>query len=608
MNISEKVYLSFNIKNCKANEIYQIKVQSNCPSLEMENSFETEKLSCDDEGMDLYFKKTLILNYRFDFKQRIQITVRREVYQGHSNNYILKEDQRNTTLSSLVTSPNSIYERHLKEDENHNILSIELNGSLDNKKNSLFNKFKDGLILSCYFLMDFSEGLNKQNIKVSKNNYLDIIYSIINIISYYTKDKYFIYGFGASLKEQKNSGSIDKNIFNINTNENEKVYSKNINNKINYFPYNNIIPKKKVVFSKILREITNDIFKIHNDKYYNILFMFARELTEDNNIQETKNFLDEMEKLPISIIVICEGQNDFSKMNEFKDYSNKFKFIEYKNINKENKEKIARWSLGEIGKQIIDYYKSVNFENISESINSFAKSVVNYRSLMISESQNNEDEEENEEKIIAKFYNFQKIHEEYKKKKNIENKDNEIGNNDSVINLNNQSNQIYQNNQINPNIQNFQNNSIGHNNQNNPNFQINQNNQNNHNNQNNQNIQNNQNNQNNQINRNFQNFQNNQNFQNIQNNEKHKLRTSDRSIQYYNKYNDNNPYLNGKNMNEEYKYLTPEYNTSVNNTNIINPYNSMPGIIDRANTNYQMNGQNENNAHKKSEDDFHLLK
>ena len=450
MDISEKVFLTFSIKKCKKNDLYQIKIKSDSPTLEIDNSFETEKLKCQEEGMDLQFRKILALNYRFNIMQKIQIIIKREVYQDQNKHYILNEDQRYTNLSSLVTSPNSVYERPLEKNKNHNILSIELNGNPDNKKNSLFNFFKEGLKLSCFFSMDFSQGLNKQSIKDSKENYKSIIKSIIKIILYYSKGNYFIYGYGATLKDQINSNSINQNIFNINTNENEKVTHENIFNKINKFPYNNIIPKKKVVFSNMLKEITNKIFKIYNDnKYYNLLFIFARELIEDNNIQETKNILDEMEKLPISIVVICEGQNDFSKMNEIKNYSNKFKFIECKDIFNKNTEKGVERSLEEIGKQIIDYYKSVDFKNISKRISSFAESYAFYKSIILSQKeyeeenkehveQNKEDKEENKEKIISKFYNFQKIHEEYKKKKNN-------GNNETKINVH----EINQNNGIN---------------------------------------------------------------------------------------------------------------------------------------------------------------
>ena len=518
MNISEKVYLTFSIKKCKKNASYQIKIKS-YNTLEKETSFETEKLDCQEEGMELEFKKIHVLNYRFNIKQKMQIIMRREVYQDQSKNYNLKEEQRNIVLSSLVISPNSVYERVFEKNENHDILSIRVNGNPDNKNNSLLNYFKEGFKLSCFFSIDFSQGLNKQSIKDSKKNYLGIIKSIINIILIYTQNNFFIYGYGASLKDKKKSNSINNNIFNLNINEKEKVDCTNFFDKINKFQYNNIIPKEKVLFSNMLKEITNDIFKIHDNKYYNLLFVFARELIEDNNIQETKSVLDEMEKLPISIIVICLGQNDFSKMNELKNYSNKFVIIEFKNAFNENYEKAVEWSLGEIGKQIIDYYKSVNFRNISISINSYNQSCVIYRSQTLpqneneeNEGENKEDEEENkvnEEKIIAKFYNFQKIHEEYKKKKESQFQFSSL--------------KAYENEN---NIQ-----------------QINQNNQ---------------------------------------NNERFRLQASNKSEPYDNKSNIKNPYKYEANLLKQYNNITRSYNSKYNNRKKdINPYNYTPGMSEQ---------------------------
>jgi hypothetical protein len=518
MNISEKVYLTFSIKKCKKNVSYQIQIKSDS-TLEKENVFQTETLNCQEEGMELEFKKIHVLNYRFNIKQKMQIIMRREVYQDQSKNYNLKEEQRNIVLSSLVISPNSVYERVFEKNENHDILSIRVNGNPDNKNNSLLNYFKEGFKLSCFFSIDFSQGLNKQSIKDSKKNYLGIIKSIINIILIYTQNNFFIYGYGASLKDKKKSNSINNNIFNLNINEKEKVDCTNFFEKINKFQYNNIIPKEKVLFSNMLKEITNDIFKIHDNKYYNLLFVFARELIEDNNIQETKSVLDEMEKLPISIIVICLGQNDFSKMNELKNYSNKFEIIEFKNAFNENYEKAVEWSLGEIGKQIIDYYKSVNFRNISISINSYNQSCVIYRSQTLpqneneeNEGENKEDEEENkvnEEKIIAKFYNFQKIHEEYKKKKESQFQFTSL--------------KAYENEN---NIQ-----------------QINQNNQ---------------------------------------NNERFRLQASNKSEQYDNKNNIKNPYKYEANLLKQYNNITRSYNSKYNNRKKeINPYNYTPGMSEQ---------------------------
>ena len=539
MNISEKVYLTFSIKKCKKNVSYQIKIKS-YSRLE-KDSFETEILNCQEEGMELQFKKIHVLNYRFNINQIMEIIIRS---QDPSKNNNPRENQRNTVLSSLVTSPNSVYERPFEKNENHDILSIRVDP--DNKNNSLLNYFKEGFKLSCYFSMDFSQGLNKQSIKDSKKNCLDIFKSIRNIISIYTKHKFFIYGYGASLKDKKKSNSIDNNIFNLNTNKNEKVDYTNIFDKNNNFLYNNIIPKEKVLFSNMLKEITNDIFKIHDNKYYNLLFVFARESIEGNNIQEIKSVLDEMEKLPISIIVICLGQNDFSKMNVLKNYSKKFEFIELKNAFNENYEKAVEWSLGEIGKHIIDYSKSVNFKNISISNNSYNQSFVIYRSQTLSqkenEGENKEDEEENkeneeekkenEEKIIAKFYNFQKIHEEYKKKKESQFQFTSL--------------KAYENEN---NIQ-----------------QINQNNQNN------------------------------------QNNERFRLQASNKSEPYDNKSNIKNPYKYEANLLKQYNNITRSYNSKYNNRKKdINPYNYTPGMSE------QNEKINRNTYKENDDDDFCIL-
>jgi hypothetical protein len=250
--------------------------------------------------------------------------------------------------------------------------------------------------------------------------------------------------------------------------------------------------------------------------------VFARESIEVNNIQETKSVLDEMGKRPISIIVICLGQNDFSQMNVLKNYSKKFEFIELKNAFNENYEKAVEWSLGEIGKQIIDYYKSVNFRNISISINSYNQSCVIYRSQTLpqneneeNEGENKEDEEENkvnEEKIIAKFYNFQKIHEEYKKKKESQYQFSSL--------------KVYENEN---NIQ-----------------QINQNNQNN------------------------------------QNNERFRLQASNKSEPYDNKSNIKNPYKYEANLLKQYNNITRSYNSKYNNRKKdINPYSYTPGMSEQ---------------------------
>ena len=56
---------------------------------------------------------------------------------------------------------------------------------------------KAGVKLSCFMSIDFSYGINGQNLLSSYSNYRKIINSIMNKISNYNKNEYFMYGYGA---------------------------------------------------------------------------------------------------------------------------------------------------------------------------------------------------------------------------------------------------------------------------------------------------------------------------------------------------------------------------------------------------------------------------
>ena len=71
--------------------------------------------------------------------------------------------------------------------------------------------------------MDFSYGINGQNLLNSYNNYKKIINSIMNKISNYTKNEYFMYGYGANLKNKYLSNSLYKFIFNLNLEEDKSI-------------------------------------------------------------------------------------------------------------------------------------------------------------------------------------------------------------------------------------------------------------------------------------------------------------------------------------------------------------------------------------------------
>ena len=67
-----------------------------------------------------------------------------------------------------------------------------------------------------------------------------------------------------------------------------------------------------------------EMYFLYDLKYYNILFILARELPTYKDKQDTIDAFVESSYLPLTIIIIYEGENDFSKMKEL--YGNNIKW------------------------------------------------------------------------------------------------------------------------------------------------------------------------------------------------------------------------------------------------------------------------------------------
>ena len=76
----------------------------------------------------------------------------------------------------------------------------------------------------------------------------------------------------------------------------------------------NIISDNKVYLSSLIRKITKEIYNSYDLRYYNVLFILSRELTSEEDNQETIDVFVESGYLPLTIIIICEGKNDTNKM------------------------------------------------------------------------------------------------------------------------------------------------------------------------------------------------------------------------------------------------------------------------------------------------------
>ena len=124
MAAPEKIRLNFGIKKCQKDDYYQIKVSTEDKSLGNTQNFETEIIKCSEDGKEIIFQNHIDYIYHFDKKQKLTINTIKKILVG--KNYKLHESERRTVLSSLVTSPNSTYERPLKNDKNTDILGITL--------------------------------------------------------------------------------------------------------------------------------------------------------------------------------------------------------------------------------------------------------------------------------------------------------------------------------------------------------------------------------------------------------------------------------------------------------------------------------------------------
>jgi hypothetical protein len=159
----------------------------------------------------------------------------------------------------------------------------------------------------------------------------------------------------------------------------------------------------------MVKKITKDIFRFYDEKYYNIFFILARELTDISDKQNTIDAFIESGYLPLTIIIIGEGKNNFESMKELfgkkivqssngmlKNRDNII-FMNFSDDFNENSELLSEWCLREISKQMLSFYdlakcnpeqiKKNNIGNIRNSINVYKQSYALYESKIIGVSQ-----------------------------------------------------------------------------------------------------------------------------------------------------------------------------------------------------------------------------
>ena len=433
----ESLIITFSIKNCFKNSYYKISIDLEEKSSECTEKFETEELKCIEEGSEIIFTKKMSCKYFFEKRQKITINVIKKI--PIYSTFTTKECERITVLSSLVSSPNSTYERKLREKEkNSEQLCIKLdkqNIDAKNEKNSVFEYFKSGTKFSCFISIDFSDENNQESQNNIKDNCTNILKNISGIISPYIKNHlYYATGFGAKLLNSEEN----KKFFNLNMNEKDssiQTIDKVIDKYNSCLNQNKIISENKIYFSPVIKNTTKEIYKLYEMRFYNILFIIIHNNLEKRDIKKTIDAIIESCYLPLTIIIIGVGKNDFSKMYEIFNIKDKFSSVGMERIRNNilftslnenfsnDIEKMIQWCLKELSKQMIEYYNlnnsspqqiyENNLQNIKKSFNLFNGSICFERSIRpdaieksttpfefdnINNYNNNKDENNNENK------------------------------------------------------------------------------------------------------------------------------------------------------------------------------------------------------------------
>ena len=416
---TEQVIFNFNVSNCQKDYYYQVSIINEDLSLGNRKEFKTNLLKCEKEGDKLIFKETV--EYNFDFSKIQNLKIFFIIKVKENSNFNTKRAIKEIVMSSLLFSHNCIYKKPFNKNyPDKNIFCIEINKK-STKSPTFFDFLKSGVKLLSFIAIDFSNGKNQQLIDVSKDNYTIIIKQLVNKLSFYTKN-FYLYGYGAKLKTIQNSNLLYHSAFNINQ-DNESSDNKNIIDI--YKSFSDYSPDNKVLFSELIRKVTKHIYKLYNIRYYNLLFILARELTSDDDKQNTIDSFIESGYLPFSIIIICIGKNEFKKMKQLygkkiKESSNGMKKIRNNILSicftddyDEDEERMIEWCMREISSHILEYFnlnmcspdiikENKTNENIENSINKNKSSIMIYESKMSSiyESQKKEIEEINEFDIL----------------------------------------------------------------------------------------------------------------------------------------------------------------------------------------------------------------
>ena len=299
----------------------------------------------------LYFESQIILEF-YDYMHELLYT-----YKSNKEDFL--KDKKQIILNL----------------KNKNDIILE-NTSVKSKHITFLDYLKSDVNVGLQIAIDFtsSNGDPQESdslhslVSGTKNDYEVAIESCGNVLKYYDADQLFpVYGFGAILPGEEEVSHCFPINFN---NEDPNIYLIENILKVYHDCLNKITLHGPTKFSPIIKTVIDDINNRNNIFEYQILMILTDGIIVD--LDETIDQIVIGSFLPLSIIIIGIGDNDFENMDTLdgnddplistdgiKRQRDIVKFVRFEDC-RNDPEKISEELLDEVPRQIIDFYTMKN--------------------------------------------------------------------------------------------------------------------------------------------------------------------------------------------------------------------------------------------------------
>ena len=262
-----------------------------------------------------------------------------------------------------------------------------INNSYIYKNPSFLDYIKNGVRIKLSIGIDYTESNlvpsdpnSLHYLGENMNDYEQAIQACGMICAYYDYNQQFpVYGFGAFINGRPQANMC----FNINFKDNPEIYT--INNVLNEYrnSFNFIRLAGPTNFSPLIQNVVDKIKRENNPIQYHILLILTDGII--NDLQQTIDILVEGSFLPLSVIIIGIGEDDFHEMvvldgdknpiTSSKGVVRKRDLVQFVKFNKfkNNPTKLAEEVLEEVPKQLIEYYamKNIDPNSLADKLNPY---------------------------------------------------------------------------------------------------------------------------------------------------------------------------------------------------------------------------------------------